>query len=176
MRTQGLHADRNPRRARARGRRARGGHARIGAGGGRRRYAEGTHARVVGRAEPARRDPALTAGPHARPLAGRSRAGRRNVPLVGRGGRHAQSRISPRRRERRRGRRTRLRARAPDRLRRQCAMKASMPTRRAAHGFTLIEILVALAILALTAVLAWQATAALVDGEVRLSGEATRWR
>lgn len=45
-----------------------------------------------------------------------------------------------------------------------------------AHGFTLIEILVALAILALTAVLAWQATVALVDGEVRLSSEATRWR
>lgn len=45
-----------------------------------------------------------------------------------------------------------------------------------ANGFTLIEVLVALAILALTAVLAWQATAALVDGEVRLSSEATRWR
>jgi len=44
------------------------------------------------------------------------------------------------------------------------------------HGFTLIEILVALAILALTAVLAWQATVALVDGEVRLTSEATRWR
>jgi len=44
------------------------------------------------------------------------------------------------------------------------------------RGFTLIEILVALAILALTAVLAWQATAALVDGEVRLSSEASRWR
>lgn len=43
-------------------------------------------------------------------------------------------------------------------------------------GFTLIEILVALALLALTAVLVWQATAALVDGEVRLSGEAQRWR
>lgn len=44
------------------------------------------------------------------------------------------------------------------------------------RGFTLIEVLVALAILALTAVLAWQATAALVDGEVRLSSEAARWR
>jgi general secretion pathway protein J len=44
------------------------------------------------------------------------------------------------------------------------------------HGFTLIEVLVALALLALTAVLAWQATAALVDGEVRLSDEAKRWR
>jgi general secretion pathway protein J len=43
-------------------------------------------------------------------------------------------------------------------------------------GFTLIEVLVALALLALTAVLAWRATAALVDGESRLSDEAKRWR
>ena len=47
---------------------------------------------------------------------------------------------------------------------------------RTAAGFTLIEVLVALALLALTALLAWRATAALVDGEVRLSEEATRWR
>lgn len=48
--------------------------------------------------------------------------------------------------------------------------------RRTRAGFTLIEVLVALALLALTAVLAWRATAALVDGEVRLSGEERRWR
>ena len=47
---------------------------------------------------------------------------------------------------------------------------------RAEGGFTLIEVLVALALLALTATLAWQATSALVDGEVRLTGEAQRWR
>jgi general secretion pathway protein J len=59
---------------------------------------------------------------------------------------------------------------------RACLRAASFRTRLRAGGFTLIEVLVALAILALTAVLAWQATAALVDGELRLSSEATRWR
>jgi general secretion pathway protein J len=44
------------------------------------------------------------------------------------------------------------------------------------RGFTLIEVLVALALLALTAVLAWRATSAMVDGELRLSAEAARWR
>jgi general secretion pathway protein J len=46
----------------------------------------------------------------------------------------------------------------------------------ACRGFTLVEVLVALAILATTAVLAYRGTAALVDGEVRLTSEATRWR
>jgi type II secretion system protein J len=45
-----------------------------------------------------------------------------------------------------------------------------------ARGFTLIEVLVALALMALTAVLAYRATASLVDGESRLASEATRWR
>ena len=44
------------------------------------------------------------------------------------------------------------------------------------RGFTLIEVLVAISLLALVAVLAWRATAALVDGELRLSEEAKRWR
>jgi general secretion pathway protein J len=48
--------------------------------------------------------------------------------------------------------------------------------RVACRGFTLVEVLVALAILATTAVLAYRGTAALVDGEVRLASEATRWR
>ena len=38
-----------------------------------------------------------------------------------------------------------------------------------ASGFTLVEVLVALVVLALFATFAWQATASLVDGEARLS-------
>jgi general secretion pathway protein J len=48
--------------------------------------------------------------------------------------------------------------------------------RKTYRGFTLVEVLVALAILAITAALAYRGTAALVDGEVRLTAEATRWR
>jgi type II secretion system protein J len=48
--------------------------------------------------------------------------------------------------------------------------------RVARRGFTLVEVLVALAILAITVALAYRGTAALVDGEVRLTSEATRWR
>lgn len=44
------------------------------------------------------------------------------------------------------------------------------------RGFTLIEVLVAITLLAITAVLAWQATSALVDGELRLTDESRRWR
>ena len=47
---------------------------------------------------------------------------------------------------------------------------------RRARGFTLIEALVAIAILALVASIAWRATAAMTDGEVRLSAESARWQ
>jgi general secretion pathway protein J len=47
---------------------------------------------------------------------------------------------------------------------------------RRTHGFTLIEALVAIAILALVASIAWRATAAMTDGEVRLSAESARWQ
>jgi general secretion pathway protein J len=43
-------------------------------------------------------------------------------------------------------------------------------------GFTLIEILIALAILALIAVLGYRATSSLAQSEVKLSDEAARWR
>ena len=46
----------------------------------------------------------------------------------------------------------------------------------ATRGFTLVEVLVALGLLALVAVLAYRGVAALVDGETRLVGEAQRWR
>lgn len=44
------------------------------------------------------------------------------------------------------------------------------------RGFTLVEVLVALGLLALVATLAYRGVAALVDGETRLAGEAQRWR
>ncbi len=43
-------------------------------------------------------------------------------------------------------------------------------------GFTLIEVMLALAIFGVISVLAYRATTALTDGEVRLSAEAQRWR
>ena len=48
--------------------------------------------------------------------------------------------------------------------------------RIAQRGFTLIEVLLALAIFGVIAVLAYRATAALTAGEAQLSAEAQRWR
>jgi general secretion pathway protein J len=47
---------------------------------------------------------------------------------------------------------------------------------RRASGFTLVEALVAVAILALVATIAWRATAAMTDSEARLASESARWR
>ncbi len=44
------------------------------------------------------------------------------------------------------------------------------------RGFTLIEILIALSILALIAILGYRATSALAQSEAKLSAEAARWR
>jgi general secretion pathway protein J len=48
--------------------------------------------------------------------------------------------------------------------------------RNAPHGFTLIEILIALAILAVIATLGYRGVSSLVDSEVQLTSEAERWR
>jgi len=47
---------------------------------------------------------------------------------------------------------------------------------RVARGFTLVELLVALSILALLSVLGYRAIASLTDSEVRLTAETARWR
>jgi general secretion pathway protein J len=52
----------------------------------------------------------------------------------------------------------------------------SLPAASRSRGFTLIEVLLALAIFGVISVLAYRATAALTDGEARLSAEAQRWR
>ncbi|HXR55854.1 MAG TPA: type II secretion system minor pseudopilin GspJ [Casimicrobiaceae bacterium] len=44
------------------------------------------------------------------------------------------------------------------------------------RGFTLVEALVAVTILAIVALIAWRATAAMTDSEARLAGESARWR
>ena len=43
-------------------------------------------------------------------------------------------------------------------------------------GFTLLEVLIAIAIVALISVLGYRALAALSDSETKLAAEATRWR
>jgi general secretion pathway protein J len=51
----------------------------------------------------------------------------------------------------------------------------TMPAQRA-HGFTLVEALVALVVLAIVAVLAYRGTASLTSGEAQLAAESARWR
>jgi len=47
---------------------------------------------------------------------------------------------------------------------------------RASRGFTLIEVMIAIAIVGLIAALGYRAVAALSESETRLAAEATRWR
>ena len=51
-----------------------------------------------------------------------------------------------------------------------------MPFDTQRRGFTLLEVLIAVAIVAVIAVLGYRALAALSDAETRLTAEATRWR
>lgn len=51
-----------------------------------------------------------------------------------------------------------------------------MPFDKPRRGFTLLEVLIAIAIVAVIAVLGYRALAALSDAETRLAAEATRWR
>ncbi len=51
-----------------------------------------------------------------------------------------------------------------------------LPATHGVPGFTLVEVLVAIAILALVALLAWRATAAMTDSEMRLNEESVRWQ
>jgi general secretion pathway protein J len=51
-----------------------------------------------------------------------------------------------------------------------------MPASASPRGFTLLEVLIAIAILALVAVLGYRALAALSDSETRLAAEAEHWR
>jgi general secretion pathway protein J len=51
-----------------------------------------------------------------------------------------------------------------------------MPFDTPRRGFTLLEVLIAIAIVAVIAVLGYRALAALSDAETRLAAEATRWR
>src|SRR5207237_2013359 len=44
------------------------------------------------------------------------------------------------------------------------------------HGFTLLEVLIAIALVAMIALLGYRALAALSDSESKLADEATRWR
>jgi general secretion pathway protein J len=67
---------------------------------------------------------------------------------------------------------TRIAARREEQMRE--ATITGLPCR--SRGFTLVEALVAVAILGLVALLAWRATAAMTDGEARLASESTRWQ
>ena len=88
----------------------------------------------------------------------------------------AQPRVPQDRDHRRGAADARLRARAARRLPRQSGAAAMSARDRARAASRWSRSLLALAIFGVIAVLAYRATAALTDGEARLSAEAQRWR
>jgi general secretion pathway protein J len=54
--------------------------------------------------------------------------------------------------------------------------RVAQPQRRTPRGFTLVEALVAIAILGVVALLAWRATETLTDSEARISAESRHWQ
>src|ERR1700681_4938879 len=89
--------------------------------------------------------------------------------------RHAQSRIQKNRDQRGGPVHSRLCPRASGRLRRPI-VPAMMPLDTRRRGFTLLEVLMAVAIVAIIALLGYRALAALSDAETRLAAEVIRWR
>src|ERR1700682_5650249 len=89
--------------------------------------------------------------------------------------RHAQSRIQKNRDQRGGPVHSRLCPRASGGLRRPI-VPAMMPFDTRRRGFTLLEVLIAVAIVAVIALLGYRALAALSNAETRLAAEATRWR
>src|SRR5262249_48193255 len=83
--------------------------------------------------------------------------------------RHAEPRLPQGRHRRRRPERAGLSPRAAVGLLEPVAMKR-------ARGFTLLEVLIALAIMATLAVTAYRALSGMLDGEVQVAQERDRWR
>src|SRR5205807_9023813 len=89
--------------------------------------------------------------------------------------RHAQSRVQKSRDQRGGPVHSGLCPRASGGLRRPI-VPAMMRFDTQRPGFTLLEVLIAVAIVAVIALLGYRALAALSDAETRLAAEATRWR
>ena len=170
-----IYAGRGPGRAGDPRGRARGGVSQRRAKRGQRHRAEGAHARAVGRAEPAGRGAARTAGAGGRRAQRHRGAGRRRVrwrETVSGTPNPAFRKIEI----------TVADPSTPDYvLARLVGLPrpvgtAMMHRVTRARGFTLLEVLIAIAIVAVIALLGYRALAALSDSETRLAAEATRWR
>ena len=127
-------------------------------------------ARRLGRREPARRASRPRRLAAARHRARHATPGRHRVRLARGGHRHAEPRVSPRRRVRLgAGGRIAL-AGAPHRIRRAAAQM------RKPRGFTLIELLTALLILSLLALMSYRGLGAVLDAREHVRQETEKWR